>query len=358
MKQRKYLWIFMLAVFSRWLIFVLGWAASGREVGFFTAVYESFIKAGDTPHYLEIARNGYTAVGESRNLIVFFPLYPLLIRIVSVIVRNDFISGLLISNVCSGLGACFFYRLLRMDFTEEQSCFGLFVCLLFPFSFFTAAVYTEGLFFLLTAAAFYAMRKKNWISAAICGFLCALTRIQGLALLPMFLYELLRERDKKAVAAVIAPALGFFIYLLINRLVYGQWLMYLEFQAAAPWYNRAQWIGANLKQHYEMALEHPALAMYIYWVQLILFFASVGAMFYGLRRRIRTSYIVYAGVYTAMTYFHGWQISGGRYMSMCLPLFIIAAAMENRIFKSLLLMVSVLFYTILAILWMKGYAIM
>lgn len=361
---KHYAWIFLAVILSRWLVFLLAWAFSDTGTGFFQAIYDSFVKAGDTPHYIEIAQNWYTSSGDTRNLIVFFPLYPILIKIISLVAQSYFVSGLIISNICAGIGACIFYDLLRIDLDEESSYLGLFLMLLFPYSFFTAAVYTEGLFMMLTAAGLYCLRKKYWLSAAIFGFLCTLTRMQGLILAFAFAYELLvdfsasKKIDKKSVIAVLAPLLGFFIYLLINKIIYGQWFMFLEFQADEPWYNEAKWIGTNLAQHYDMALEYEGLSMYIYWPQIILFFAGAAALIYGLCTHIRTSYIVYAGVYMAMTYFQGWLISGGRYMSMCLPLFIIIASIKNKTFKYILLAVSALFYTLLAIMWFKGYAIM
>ena len=361
---KTYLWIFLTAILSRWLVFVFAWAVSDTGAGFFQAIYDSFVKAGDTPHYIEIAQNWYTASGATKNLIVFFPLYPILMKLVAAVIQNYFVSGLIVSNICAGAGACIFYELLKLDFDEENACLGLFLMLLFPYSFFTASVYTEGLFLLLTAGALYCMRKKFWISAAVFSFLCALTRTQGMLLAFAFAYEMLvdfsssKKLNKKALVAVIAPLLGYFVYLLINKVIYGEWFMYLDFQAAEPWYNEAKWIGTNLAQHYDMALQYEGLAMYIYWPQIILFFAGATALIYGLRSHVRTSYIVYAGAYMAVTYFHGWQISGGRYMSMCLPLFIILAAVKNKTVKYLMLAVSALFYTLLAVMWFKGYAIM
>lgn len=356
--------IFAIAILSRWLALFLGWLFSGTEQSFFENVYDTFIKAGDTPHYIEIAKNWYVSGGEKANLIVFFPLYPILIRVVQTVAGSYFAAGLIVSNVSWGIGACVFYKLLRLDYNEDKSAYGLFAFLLFPFSFFGAAVYTEGLFMMLTVMSLYFMRGNKWLAAGICGLLCSLTRMQGIVLMFVFLYEFAidglknKNFNSKAVAAAALTAVGFCIYLIINKVVHGEWFKYLEFQAAAPWYNKAQWIGSNLKQHYDMALEHEGLALYIYWPQIILFFGGVLALFYGLHKNIRTSYIVYGGVYMAATYIHGWLISGGRYMAMCMPMFIILAAVDNVKVRNIILAFFGLMYIVLAALWLKGYAIM
>ena len=362
---KGFAFIFFAALLCRWAVFLFAWNASGTDSGFFQAVYDAFVKAGDTPHYIEIAKNGYTAAGENRNLIVFFPLYPLLMRIFALFSQNYFASGLFVSNVCTGLGACVLYELMRIDLSDEDAALGLALFLLFPYSFFTSAVYTEGLFLLLSASSLYCMRKRRWGGAFAFGLTCALTRTQGTVLAFAFAYEMLidfsktKRLDKKAAAAVFAPLLGYFIYLLINKLVYGDWFIYLDFQADEPWYNKAQWIGENIKQHYDMAMQYKdGLAMYIYFPQLILFFAAAALLLYGLKNGAPSSYIIYGGAYTAVTYLHGWQISGGRYMSLCLPLFIIAASAKSKTAKYTALAASAMFYAAMSSLWFSGYAIM
>ncbi|MCW4031638.1 MAG: hypothetical protein NWE80_04665, partial [Candidatus Bathyarchaeota archaeon] len=37
----------------------------------------------DSPHYMYIAQNGYVNEGDPANFIVFFPLYPLLVRLIT-----------------------------------------------------------------------------------------------------------------------------------------------------------------------------------------------------------------------------------------------------------------------------------
>lgn len=55
----------------------------------------------DTVHYVNIAQHGYITTGDERFNIVFLPLYPFLISLVSKIGVHPIISGLLISNFAS-----------------------------------------------------------------------------------------------------------------------------------------------------------------------------------------------------------------------------------------------------------------
>ena len=60
----------------------LGLRQPGGLYAFFAHFWQRFTTAGDSPHYLLLARQGYVTAGEDAKYIVFYPLYPLLIRAV------------------------------------------------------------------------------------------------------------------------------------------------------------------------------------------------------------------------------------------------------------------------------------
>src|SRR5215211_8062009 len=55
------------------------------------------LKRWDALNYLKIAESGYTAVGDDRFLIVFFPLYPFLVSVASFFTRDYIIAGFLVT---------------------------------------------------------------------------------------------------------------------------------------------------------------------------------------------------------------------------------------------------------------------
>jgi hypothetical protein len=61
----------------------------------------------DANTYLDIAKNGYINSGDQATYIVFFPLYPFLIRLFGFNLESLNFSALIISNVASLIG--FFY---------------------------------------------------------------------------------------------------------------------------------------------------------------------------------------------------------------------------------------------------------
>ncbi|MBE5938143.1 MAG: hypothetical protein E7265_08970 [Lachnospiraceae bacterium] len=363
----RYLKIFLVTVGIHWVImglaYILFYKLGGTTKDLFSYFYEKYNVCGDTEHYINIAKNGYYSSGEYANLIVFYPLYPLLIRIVSFIVPNYFIAGVLISNVCLGVSGCYLYRLVNKELGADKAVDSLMIYLVYPFGVFTVTVFTESLFLMLALMCLTYIKEEKWFAVGITGLLAALSRSQGIALLVPAVYEaiLYMKRQKKFkfnCLWVLQIPCGTFIYLLINQIVQGDWRAFVEHQKAEPWYNTSHWISDNLVQHFNSAIDYSYLSWLIYWVQIILYFVGIVALVYGLYKGVSKSLIAFGGAYIFLSYLHGWLISGPRYMMCCVTLYIVYASIDNRRIKgAILALCSVLavFYTLLSI---QGHAIM
>lgn len=325
--------VFLAGVAALWLFALLGWLTLGQPGGlpaFWGHFWQRFTTAGDSPHYLFLARYGYQPAGEKANLLVFYPLYPLCIRALAAVTGSYEASGLVVSQVCWGLACVTLLRLAALYWPVRRAVWAVAFFALYPFSFFGLGVYTEGLFLLLCLQCLYRLQLGQWGRAGALGFLAALCRVQGLLLFLPAVYLWLtsvrrgQRQGVRGLALLLIPA-GFGAYLLLNRAVSGQWFRFLEYEAAPPWYQSTRWVAQNLAQHYDMALAHPGLARFIYWPQLALYFIAMGLLLYGLFTAAPTSWLLYGGAYLGMSYLAGWLISGGRYMLGCLPLYLLLA---------------------------------
>jgi len=167
----------------------------------------------DGLYYLRIAQRGYQQYEQ-----VFFPFYPFLVRIFSpVFINNYLMSGLFISNLSFLLGLIIFYKYLLLTM-KPFSHLAIIFFLLFPTSFFFGVAYTEGLFFLLIILSLYFLKKNRLFFAGFCGFLAALTRVQGVLLIIPFCLEAVRILKNKrkfwSISLVsITPVLGLLTYM-------------------------------------------------------------------------------------------------------------------------------------------------
>ena len=152
----------------------------------------SILELYDGQHYIEMAKAGYS----SEFLYAFFPMYPLLIRILSIIIPSYQISGALISNIASFLSLLLLNKLTK----DKDNKFNI-ICFIFsPILAYTSIVYTESIFMLLTILGYYLYKKDKYILSAIIVGISILTRNSGIILwgaigLDM-LYRLFIQKDK------------------------------------------------------------------------------------------------------------------------------------------------------------------
>ena len=186
----------------------------------------------DGAHYLLIAKNGYTQYQQA-----FFPLYPLLIRWLSpFFLNNHLVTGLIISNISFLVGLFILKKYLDLVCHSElgsesenrsRNKFGMtrnltnlwpiLFLVIFPASFFFAAVYTEGLFFLLFICTLFFLKKDKLFLAGLFAFLATLTRLIGLFLIIFFVLKLienlkLKIKNFNLFIVTFFPVLGLSIY--------------------------------------------------------------------------------------------------------------------------------------------------
>jgi Gpi18-like mannosyltransferase len=201
----------------------------------------------DALRYLAIAENGYISSGPMKENIVFYPLFPLLIKTAGFVVRDVHLGGFLLAQILSVAGFLMFYGLARHEQGHQNALMSLWSLMLFPTAFFFHLPYTEGLFVLCAAGCFLASRTKRWMWAGIAGFFAVTTRITGMCLLPALMVEFYmqyrrREVSLKESAWLLLLPLGVMIFLGINHVVSGNAFSFMKYQAiiwhrhlAFPW---------------------------------------------------------------------------------------------------------------------------
>jgi len=148
----------------------------------------------DGVHYLTIVEHGYVGTGLIQ---AFFPLYPILLKLLSYLVTNHIISGLIISNIFLYGFVLVWFKLLSLEFDRKIAWLSLFAFLSFPTSFFAGGLYTESLFLFLAAASFLAAKQKKWALAGILAALLSATRVVGVAIVPALLLEYFEQKKTK-----------------------------------------------------------------------------------------------------------------------------------------------------------------
>jgi hypothetical protein len=203
----------------------------------------------DATHYLRLAEKGYVAKGDGRNSIVFYPLYPWLVRAVAVVCRNYFGAALLVSGVASICAGLLMRRLVELDQPAKIARLAVWFLFIFPTAYFLHIGYTESLFLALVLGCLLAARNQFWAAVGVLGALACLTRVNGLLLVPALLvevwlqYRVTRRFDWRWLW-IAAAGLGFAGYLLLNYRVTGDPLAFTQIMEK-QWYKKIAppWLG-------------------------------------------------------------------------------------------------------------------
>lgn len=142
----------------------------------------------DATHYAWIALHGYVR-GPDEVQAAFFPLQPLLVRIVMPVVGgNADVAGMVVSNACAIVASLGLAALAAHDFDTATARRVVLYLTFFPVGLFFFAGYAESLFLALAAWCLFALRRRWWWQAAVLGMLATLTRQMGLFLALPFAY--------------------------------------------------------------------------------------------------------------------------------------------------------------------------
>ena len=346
-----------------WKIFLLG---AGSRVGLLLAGMAAAIllsdgaltwegafqqlQRWDAAHYIHLIEEGYQGYTENGQhlFLVFFPGYVWAVRLLRLVIPSTALAGTALSCLCYGGACCYLYRLAGEAYNGRVARDALLYMSLFPFSFFSGLVMTEGLFLLAaTGACWYAWRGK-WLAFGLFGALAALTRMTGLLVIVVGVIRLLEAyrpleppvgkslgRCWKPLLLrlplTLLPAAGTLLYLLLNLWVDGDPFAFASHQE--HWHQGYLWIsqvveyigrylGDNLGSSFGWAVWAPALALFVVGLALLYWAA--------LRKGHPAGLLAYGFCFFVATYSLSWLLSAGRYLSTCFVLFLFLAKLTQR----------------------------
>jgi Mannosyltransferase (PIG-V) len=312
------------------------WRVSPHELANMFARWDTFF-------YYTIATRGYNwnpALFTYQN-VVFFPLYPLLMRWCGALIGGyPMIAGLLISLCAFAGGLALLYRLAVLEIGEEHAWRVVLLVAVFPYALFFSAVYTESLFFLLTVGAFYAMRRRRLAWAAVCGLAAGLTRPNGFWLaLPLACLALwgdardarvepTQRRVARALLVAGAPLVGTAIFSMYLQIRFADALAWIHGQAA--WGNP---LLGRVPAPDPVPLTASLSVRMIEWISYvgnIAAFVTAVAAIRPVTRRVGVAYGVWIAVNVFPPVAEHLFDSTGRYVSVVFPVFFWLAARIPR----------------------------
>jgi hypothetical protein len=204
----------------------------------------------DSGWYLQIANEGYKPNINQANQasIVFMPMYPLLVNIVSKVTFLDkFLAGLILSNLFFVVFLILFYRYFKLHFNEISAKYASIAIIAYPFGYYFSSFYGESLFLLAIFLTITGALNNSWRLSGLGLFVAILTKLNGWILcLPLAwimirkLITVVKSNPKKMtpvfnqLVSYLWVVVGFIgaitIYLSINKLIFGNYFAFMDIE--------------------------------------------------------------------------------------------------------------------------------
>jgi hypothetical protein len=337
----------------------------------------------DTGWYFGIATEGYRYLPERPTLqqsIVFFPAYPLLLRVSGRLLGGTspafMLGGTLVVLIAFFASLTLLFHFARDFLDEDGSRTAVWFLASYPFAVFFSALYTESIFLLGALAAFVNFRRGAFARAGAWGLLVGLTRPNGAFLsIPLALLACTpllppwvaggrepaltrvpasRTRFAAALASAAMPGVGMLMYSAYIWQLTGDPFAWAAGHAA--WGRRYEGVTTLFSDHFTYLRE---VGVYAYTAQLPTdLLNAAGAVFaigaaWPVWRRLGLAYAVFILINILPPLAAGGFMSAGRFSAVLFPVFVWLAAavpVAHRLpwacgFMAFQAFVSMLFYT-------------
>jgi len=314
----------------------------------------------DAYWYLDVAAHGYSWVETTplQQNPVFFPVYPLLIRMVGASTGWPLAwAGVAISLAAFAAAARTMYRVASIELGEAAARRAVLLMTAYPFAIYYGAVYTESVFVFLLLSAWLAHRERRLLAAAAWGVLLGATRPNGFIVCAAFAWLALeqstglpRAARLRALVAAATPLVGLLAFSVYLAWAVGAPMAWFTGQFA--WGSLSSGMATAFDPRWGPALPfRPSDAM-VHAANVAAVLFAIGAVL-PILRRFGTAHALLVGLSVLPPLAAHGILSMGRFTSVLFPLFLLLAsrisqARERRWLVGLLcaqVVVACLFYT-------------
>ena len=326
----------LLAVLTAWLVR----DGKARDVAGFVEQWNRW----DAGHYYKVAKYGYFAPEYSDHTEPFFPGMPAAMRLVGLVVPDLYAAGLLVSLVAGAFASVALWRLAEAEGGPQAGRRALLYLVLFPYSVFLFAGYSEALFLAFALNAWLFAQRDRWWLAGLLAAGASTTRITG-ALLGaglgvLYLEQRLRARPvgtsvlravlRPEAAALLLPAvpvLAYFSYLYAKT---GHWDAYAVAQREGWGRDTVNPLDAfRTTLGLARNLDQEAMHVWSWRAELLAFCIGLLLVVVLLVRR-RFGEATYVGLNVAMLSTSTYYASGVRSLMVWFPLYLLLARLTAR----------------------------
>ena len=201
-----------------------------------------FLLRQDAGWFLSIAQHGYSYDGNdlSQQNVVFYPLYPALIKALTFVGLSYAAAAVLIPNIAIIAAIIVLTKLIAKFYDDEVALISVALLSFYPASMFFSAAYTESLTLLFILFFFFFLNRGKFLVAAVFACLCFATRSTGLALIAPLIWEIGRRywrNDRRrflweGLLCLVISTAGLWLYMIYLWIAFRAPFAFMTAQAA------------------------------------------------------------------------------------------------------------------------------
>ncbi len=295
---------------------------------------------GDASWYLKIAEQGYAEkpfnTSKQENW-AFFPVFPLLVRALSLILPSTLLSGILVSNLALLWALILLHRLARIAAGSAAADRAVWFIAFFPSSYFFSVPVTEALFIAVVLMGFVCLCERRLLMAGLCFAVLTGIRITGALMLGAVFVELWQHRKAlpwQCLGCLLLAPLGLGLFMCHLWMLTGEPLAFYYIQTT--WDRALSCSLASLP-----ALTGEMSMVLAGWnfgalngaMAILAFFCGASLLYWR-----RYSYALVVMVPLLATLATGTLLSTSRYVMVMFPVYIVLAEWAKTPFRERLVL--------------------
>jgi len=293
--------------------------------------------------YVAIARHGYSYRPGHMSAVAFFPVYPLVVRLVAIpVFGNVPVAALVVSTACGLAALLLFHRWCMRRLGPAAALLAVTALAFYPYAWFLyGTAYSDALFLVFVLGAFLALEADRTVIAGSLGALATATRptavvvVIGLVAVALDRRGMIggrrpRSRLRPADGAVLLSISGLAVWCAWLAIRFGNPFAFIETEGSRGW-NQAPgphtWFKSAFLDHLHRWPASGWLPLVVQGMVCLGFLAAVPAV----SRRFGRGYGIYVFATALIPAVSTSDFMGvGRYLLPAFPVFALVGAWLER----------------------------
>ena len=301
-----------------------------NAVGLITQVLTSW----DGAWYYRIIRDWYPTsippdityeMPEARA--AFFPVYPMLVRVVdAVLPGGDVFAGLVLNTLLGAVAIWLVGLLAREVFGERVAYRAMLLMVFFPGSFVFSFAYSEATLIAVAAGCLLCLQRRQWLVAGVLALIGTGTRPNGLALVAACaVAALFAIRERREWRALVAPALAPIGFIAFQWYLYARTGEWAWFRVQTEAWDEGTSFGWTAVKNTLEAFIRP-LSSPTDIITAVSFLTMIALLVVMWKRRVPAPWVAFTLVVLALMILPATVTARPRFLYTAFPAFIAVAA--------------------------------